>query len=210
MTPVQGHAELTFGVPCACERASANPPAGVAELVDYLGNAAALGGLLARVGLPEGPALLQSVGAFVAASPSLVAGELETGGAWDSFVRGASKGAAKALEAVEGAAGRVYRAAAKQPGILLGAGTLGVAALLGSQWLTTDERQRLATVEGNRALAVEVASRLSPEEAAKLARDLAGQTAGGGGLSSWLPWVGLAIAALVVWRIVGPAPRGSG
>lgn len=205
--PFSGHALVSWGEPCACQGAAVNPPsaADLAPVVDFLGEATAVGVLAARLGMPEGKRLLAGVKDFIDTSTTF--GAVETGSVWDTLLRGGAAAESKTASLwakVETSAGKVLKGAAEKPTLLLGAGALGVSWALGSQFLTTDERVKLTRVANDKALTGETLSRLSPEEAARLVKEINAQTAGAfGGASSWLPWVGFGLAVLLIWKMIG-------
>lgn len=212
--PFSGRASIAWGdtAACAC-KSKPNPPDAFADaaahvaLFDLLGHAVAVGALADRLGLPDGAKLVERVGAFVGGSPTL-AGAVETGGVLALVGKVGGKltgGAARAWGKVEQSAARVWRAAASNPAALWRVGGLGVAALLGSQFLTAREKVELEALDLEVQLQRETLSRLSPAEAAKALRDLSAASDGDwfGSLGATVGTVGKVAAvgalALAAW-----------
>lgn len=210
--PFSGRATLAWGdAPCAC-KAKPNPPDPFADaaahvaLYEVLGHAVAVGALADRLGMPDGARLVERVGAFVGTSSAL--GGAETGGVIGLVGKVGAKlsgSASRAWVKVEQSAARVWSAAASNPSALWRVGGLGVAALLGSQFLSARERVELEAIDLEVQLQRETLSRLSPSEAAAALRDLSAASSGDwfGSLGATVGTVGKVAAvgalALAAW-----------
>lgn len=207
---LSGDVRVRFGAPCSCSQN--NPPAepdlaGVMAVYDALGRAVAVGALADRLGIADGGRLVERVGRFVAASPTLARAEAETGGIASAVARGLSGAAKRAWIKVETRAASIWARAASSPGLIVSLAAVGSGALLGSQYLSAQERAELVEIDNESALVGETLSRMSPEEATAALKALGvlDRSGGGGGLS-WLAWGAIGLGALVVLSVLRRVP----
>lgn len=213
---IGGRASVAWGEPCcaACAAGLAgtiqNPPgadpagelAALFTLHKFLGEALAWGALAGKLGIPAGADLVASVASFVAESPTLGDAEVsETGGfvgSVESAIAGAERAAPRGWAKVRAAATATLETLGKVP---LGLAAVGVGALLASQFLSANEKVKLAALAADKQILGETIARVDPADAIKAlsALGIEGGAGGGGlfdGLAALLPWV---IGGVVLW-----------
>lgn len=213
---------VAWGEPCACH-AKANPPrgarrnppsdpnlAGIASVYEMLGSAVAIGALADQLGMPEGAALVERAARFVETSPTLNRAEsaLETGGFFGSAVSATERvagrltgTAAKAWGKVEQSAAAIWSRAKESPRLAAALFATAGGVILGSQYLSAEERTAAVQIANEKALLAETLSRVSPAEALAAVQKMNLLAPRSEGLS-WVAWGAIGIGALVFWNIL--------